>query len=174
MHDRGHIDQHSGADVMQGADHRRGRTDRGDHQFGLVSQQDRQIVRQARVRAVHDQVGAYRGGDPTARLLCRVDPLSDLGHPVVELLGAAAISRWEGAHDACIACAQGAKRVGGHGSGRVISEGSAARRVLPRVRLSGILQDAMGLARSCPEVVSESRLGVSFPEMERMRRCKTN
>ena len=56
----------------------------------------------------------------------------------------------------------------------VVSEGPAVLRMLPCVGLSGSLQDAMGLARCCPEVVSESRLGVSFPEMERMRRCKTN
>ncbi len=89
---------------MQRPDHRRRRSDRGDHHFGPVPQQHLQILLQPRIGAMHDQVRADRCRRFAACIRMRLQPDVDIRQPLVELFGTAAVHRRERADHAVAAC----------------------------------------------------------------------
>ena len=95
MADRGDIGKHQRAGIMQRPDHRRRRSDRGDHHFGPVPQQHLQILLQPRIGAMHDQVGADRCRRFAACIRMRLQPDVDIRQPLVQLFGTAAVHRRE-------------------------------------------------------------------------------
>ena len=92
------------AGLMQRPDHRRRRSDRGDHHFGPVPQQHGQILLQPRIGAMQDQIGADRGCGFAACIRMLLQSALDLGQPFIQLLGAAAIHRRKRADHAVAAC----------------------------------------------------------------------
>ena len=104
MADRGDVGKHQRTGIMQRPDHRRRRSDRGDHHFGPVPQQYLQILRQPRIGAMHDQVGADRRGPFAACLGMLLQSALDLAEPLVELLWTTAIHRRERPDHPVAAC----------------------------------------------------------------------
>ena len=89
--DAGDVGKDKRAGVMQRRRDRRGRTDRGDDDLRLVTEQHGKILLQPRVGTVHDQVRAYRRGALAAGVKMAAQLPFDVAEPIIELFGAAAI-----------------------------------------------------------------------------------
>jgi hypothetical protein len=85
---------------MQRANDAGRRANAGDDDLGRVGEHDGEIIGEAWVRGVHDQVRAEGGGSGAGRVLVFAQARADGREPVRKLLGRAAIGGRKGADDA--------------------------------------------------------------------------